>query len=113
MSSFGPSVVEVPSPVLDALTCPGVPPVLVPSAVVPVPAVVPSVWPCVLPLVVGASPVVGVAAVVAESVPVPAVVPVAVTGLVLLDCPSLPVPSPESEHPDIHTEAASSARPTP
>ena len=96
MSSFGPSVVEVPSPVLEALTCPVVPLVpgcpvvpLVPgSTVVPVltvvVTVVASVCPCVAPPLVGVpSVVVGMTAVVTVSVAVPAVVPVAVNGLVL------------------------------
>lgn len=84
---------------LDALSGPVVPLVLVPgspvvplvlvpgSAVVPVFAVVvAAVSPCVAPLVVGVSPLVvvgAVFAVVAVSVPVPTVAPDVVTGLVL------------------------------
>lgn len=97
MSSFGPSVVEVPSPVLDALTAPVVPlPVLVPGSavvldsaavlVLDATAVVPelSVCPCVAPLVVGSVSLVAVPV----PVPVPPVVsvpavPVAVTPVVV------------------------------
>lgn len=111
MSSFGPSVVELSAPVLDALT-PAVVPVPVPVslAVVTVAPVLGSplgsvteveavcVWPCVPPLVVGVSPVV-VGVVLAVSVP--GVVSVTVVGFVPV-APSLAVLAPvESPHADI------------